>query len=170
MHTARHTIFAMSGTSADYIECTAEQRLRELALERVAKLYAKDARADSRRAFRFFTLAALLTGGGGVLGAVQMAIDQSTTRQAVATAGVLMVSSLPIWWAADRYRRTSNESRRLERQTNSVECYLAGFAEPDRTLMRASLAQRLFSRPEESDRLIGEPTWPSASDLRLRAK
>jgi hypothetical protein len=155
----------MSGTGSGPVDSGAEQRLRELSLERVAKLYAKDARVDARRALRFFALAALLTVGGGAFGAFQVATDRSTVREAVAIAGVLMVGALPMWWAADRYRRTSNESRRLERQTYSVECYLSGFAEPGRTLMRASLAQRLFSRTEESDRLVGEPRWPSAADL-----
>lgn len=76
------------------------------------------------------------------------------------------VASLPFWLQARAYKRDSAESRRLQLQTRLVEPYISEMSEPAKTIMKASLAPRIFSRLIEDQDPIREPIWPSSDVLR----
>jgi hypothetical protein len=142
-------------------------RIRELAFERVADHYGADARDDFLRSAVLAVLGAVVIVGAAIWGAAMIAWGDGEVGSGAAVAVLVAFASTPFWWQADRYRRSALETRRLQRHITSVEPYLSGFHGRVGTVVRTSLAQRIFSRTAEDDDPVREPVWPSTEQVIL---
>ena len=133
----------------------------------VGKQYGRDARSDFRRSGVLTTVAVLTNLAG--LGLSVWRVLEDEVAQAITIAGLALGVSLPIWWQADRYRRSGMENRRLQRHLRTVTPLLDSFEGPARTGTSLAIAQRLFSRPYEDGDPLREPVWPSMADLPFAA-
>lgn len=136
-----------------------ERESRDASFDRLARRYGRDAAHDYRRSLVFGVLAVGATIAAGASGVVLLKDDHGRLSRGLAAAAVVLVCTLPFWWAAERSRRSGAENRRLRRQAESVEPFVAGFTPEHRDTMRASLAQVLFSRTVEDNDPIRAPTW-----------
>jgi hypothetical protein len=75
------------------------------------------------------------------------------------------VLAILCFWLSERYRRSAVESRRLQRQIETLNPYLLGLTPAVADLLRASLAPRLFSRTLDDNDPLREPLWPAAGDF-----
>jgi hypothetical protein len=92
--------------------------------------------------------------------------DPAAVYTAYASAFVLL-SALAGFFAAQarRHRIAAQEFRRIARQIESVDAYLAPLPVPTRNLLRATMLQRLFPRLLDDDDPMREPRWPNADHL-----
>lgn len=139
-------------------------------LEASAADYLLDAGLDARSSAYWSAAVLFLTVSAGavaVLGLVRVTADGQfgLLGAHLAVAGVLLLASVPPWWQAERHRRASADGRRLARQVAQLSAFLAPFPPEAATVMRAGIAQRLFSRPPGDDDPLREPLWPVPADL-----
>lgn len=83
----------------------------------------------------------------------------------LAIALVILIVSLPVWFQAERYRRSAAESQRMQRQLRLVDSYLEPLDDRARTIMRAALVPRIFPRLLEDQDPMREPLWPPSEVL-----
>lgn len=158
---------------AEASESAAEQsdKRRRNQLAKVASAYGEDARASLRTAYIMYWTAGLMAAlafAATWLGVVTIADSVRWSPELVARLLLVLVplvSSVPLWVQADRYRRTSGENRRLERQWSAIEDYLSPMPERAQTILRVALATRVFSRIIDDTEPLKDPIWPSAADL-----
>ncbi len=132
---------------------------------RLGEAYGRDARAAVLRATALAILAAivllLFTAWGAV--AIDAAMESGNAWEpGLAIASLGIVGSAPIWWFADRNRRSAAENRRLQRHAATIEPFLAGFGDGWRDHVRLLLAQRLFARSAEDNDPLTRPQWTVA--------
>lgn len=133
--------------------------------DRLSVAYGDDADAAGWRAASLAMMASVIVTGGVGWGAYQIAAsDTGRLGPGIAVAVLGMLASVPVWWLADRYRRLSNESRRLQRHVLAIEPYLAGFSADQRDRVQLYLAQRLFARASEDNDPLSRPIWPLDRD------
>ncbi|HEY3544968.1 MAG TPA: hypothetical protein VGK17_02615 [Propionicimonas sp.] len=140
---------------------------RRRELEQVAAGYQSDARTATRRTDVLYAVMILLlaAGVGSAIAALLIAdsvgtFDMSRVGVRLLVPAIALVSAIPLWVQAERHRRNAAEARRLELQFRAFEPYLDPFSEKTKTLMRAALAARLFSRVIEDQDPTREPLWP----------
>jgi hypothetical protein len=111
--------------------------------------YAEDSKQDRLHSVVLLGVAILLLLAAstlGILAATRWMGDGTAYAPFLIAFTPLAAGSLIAAWHAERLRRSSAESRRLQRQLSALDPYLEPFTEPARSLIRASLAPRLFGR------------------------
>lgn len=108
-------------------------------------------------------LAAVVGLAGATAGALVALGDGSNLGSAVVVALLFLAASLPVWWLADRYRRSGDESRRLQKHTALFVPFVEGLKEDERERLMGSLAQTLFSRSVDDADPMRLVSWPTTS-------
>lgn len=142
-----------------------DDRYRTVALERIAEHYGADATSDFRRSAVFALLATVLVAAAVVLGTRVIATGHGQLSRGIAIASLLFAASIPYWWLCDRYRRSALEHRRLQRQSASIEPFVAGLGTDSEDIIRAAIAQRLFARTAEETDPMSSCVWPTSDNL-----
>jgi hypothetical protein len=138
--------------------------LRRRAFEDLARRYANDARSDFRRGACFAAVATLVGATAAVWGALIISSADDGLAGGVVVSALFLAVSTPLWWQADRSRRSGLENRRLQRHAVTLEPFLDGFDAEDRATIRSSLAQVFFSRTFEDADPFRALSFPTLSD------
>jgi hypothetical protein len=147
------TAAAQHATSQEHPVCAGFHQL--------VRRYGKDARTDSCRYAAFAALAAVVDIAGAVWGALAIFQDEKRIAFGIAIATLFFAASIPLWWQADRHRKSALENRRMKRHMATAEPFLS-LAGPDReTIM--FVAQIVFARNAEDCDPLRIPSW-SARD------
>jgi hypothetical protein len=85
--------------------------------------------------------------------------------QCIAGAGVCAVAGIWMHVLGERHRQSAEEFVRMQRQLATVNPYLDPLPKAQQTLMRATLASRLFPRLTQDDDLMMMPPWPTAEEI-----
>ena len=144
---------------------------RNKTIDRIAAEYGADGVRNSQRAHRLYAGA---IGAIAVIGSTVVILtsrgDSSSLwvpKHSVMLAGVaaLLLLGVLLLIQAERYRRSSMEDMRLERQLRLVDPYLEPFPARSQVVMRAALTSRVFPRLLEDQDPLKEPVWPPADVL-----
>ena len=134
------------------------------AFRRHSKRLGRDAAADRRSAVCLAALATAIGIAGATAGAVGALQDGHDLGVGVVVALMFLGASLPVWWLADRYRRSGDESRRLQKHTALFVPFVDGLREDERERLMGSLAQTLFARSVEDADPMRLVSWPTTGD------
>jgi hypothetical protein len=127
----------------------------------LAKSFGRDAKADMRRSIGYALAATTAMSTGAVWGSIQVTQADHPIGASISIAALFAATSAPLWWLADRYRRSGLEHRRMKRHVQSFAPYLDGFDDASQIVMRAALGQRLFANTREDTDPLREPIWPT---------
>lgn len=154
------------------IEASGSSPVGERRIKILTEAYRIDAQQSSRYvAILYSGIGIALSAAAGVVitglikGASFRPIGGDDFRTYALTATLLGMFSLPLWWQAERHRRSAADNRRLAHQWAALEDYLQPLPERPQAIMRAALAPRIFSRPIEDDDPLKEPVWPTSDSL-----
>jgi hypothetical protein len=136
---------------------------RRKAFKQLARRYADDARADFRRSAWYAVVASVVGIASASWGAFVITDGDSGLASGVAIGALFLGASAPIWWEADRCRRSGLENRRLQRHAITLEPFLAGFEGDERAIVRTALAQVFFARTYEDADPLRALSWPEGA-------
>jgi hypothetical protein len=136
-------------------------------LAAVAASYGTDADQRQSLTIKFGRLAAVaLLGATGLLIAGLVRVGSGDDFSApifwvhLVAAVLLILFGIMALYVADRARRSSDESKRLQRQYEGLAPYLAPLPDATQALLRASLAGRLFPRLIDDTDPLRDPVLP----------
>jgi hypothetical protein len=147
------------GTAAP---CVRIDEDRQRAFKRLAKNYGKDAKSDFRRAGWLAFLGGLITIAGAAFGAAVTVRSDDRLLEGALVAVLFFCSSVPLWWQADRFRRSGLEHRRLKQHAATFVPFVDSLAMHERAGIVAPLGQVLFSRTYEDASPLRFVPWPES--------
>lgn len=143
-------------------------------MSEIASQYGEDARATSETASRCRRAGTLTWAVAVGLVAVGLLTSYfGDPRVGVTTffyecliaAGVVALAAVSMQVLAERSRRSAEDMLRVQRHLLTVQPYLSPLPDGVQTLMRATLAPRLFSQASGEEDPTQAPLWPTADQI-----